>query len=239
MPHRLVRALLGLFLLTGMARPLPAADVERNPAHADAAATHLAAIEADLASLNGEGWKEAIDRLNARGSDDVKTAYQHLFNRRLNLWTGRPVLVVDVGGEQRAVHPCIASLGEDSRPLGEPIAIVPAGAVSAFLVKPLARTEVRKALTLIDLYHPAADKRLAAVKDLGNKRVADALPRLRELMTDGDAVLRREAEVSVGLITAADTALPLAERLAASPKSPRHWQRDSLLDDVPAGRELL
>lgn len=31
----------------------------------------------------------------------------------------------------------------------------------------------------------------------------------------------------------------LAERLAASPSSPRHWARDDSLDDGPAGRELL
>lgn len=31
----------------------------------------------------------------------------------------------------------------------------------------------------------------------------------------------------------------LADRLAASPKSPAHWHRDASLEDEPMGRELL
>jgi urea transport system permease protein len=217
MPHRLVRALLGLLLLIGSCGLIAAADPEAAPP-AGADATGLAAIEADLVALGGDGWQDAITRLNARGSDDVKIAYQHLFNRRLSLWTGRPVLAIDVGNEQRAVHACIAALDAEGRPVGAPLATVAASAVTTFLVKPLARSEVRKALTLIDLYSPLPDKRLAAVKDLGNKRVADALPRLRELAVDSNATMRREASASIALIAVADVQGQEAERLAAIAK---------------------
>lgn len=203
----LVRVTFGLLLLLGLAQPVSAADTTT--------ADELTAIEADLAALQGDGWKGAIDRLNLRGTESVKTAYLHLFNRRLNLWNGRPVLALDVGGDQRTVYPCTATLGDDSRPLGDPLATVSASTVSSLMVKPLARKEVQKALTLIDLYHSDANKRLAAVKDLGNKRIADSLPRLRELMGDGDDTMRREAEISIHLIAAADQRLPATERLPA------------------------
>ena len=57
------------------------------------------------------------------------------------------------------------------------------------------------------------------------------------LAVDAGSVV--ELEVRGRTLSVTPARKSLAERLAASPKSPRHWQRDSLLDDVPAGRELL
>lgn len=48
-----------------------------------------------------------------------------------------------------------------------------------------------------------------------------------------------ELEVRGRTLSVTPAQKSLADRLAASPKSPTQWQRDALLADCPLGRELL
>ena len=65
-----------------------------------------------------------------------------------------------------------------------------------------ARKSIRSALNLIGLYDKQNDsRRLAAAKDLGNKRAVDALPKLRELAaSDENEKVRRMASESIAIM---------------------------------------
>lgn len=57
------------------------------------------------------------------------------------------------------------------------------------------------------------------------------------LAVDAGSVVELEVRGRTLSVTPAHKSL--ADRLAASPKSPAQWQRDASLEDAPVGRELL
>ena len=159
----------------------------------------LPKVEAAVLGLQERsGWEPALEQLLAVPDDRIRFVLQHIEERSLAVFEGRPVYVVESPSEESPAS--IYPVWSDGAALPEAIATVTA--VDRYREQRKARKAALKALTVIGLRAQDANVRQEAAEDLANKQEVDAFPFLQEL-AQGDPVpaVRRAAAVAAATMT--------------------------------------
>jgi urea transport system permease protein len=148
---------------------------------------------------------EAVRKMKALDSDHVLRVFKYIQDNRLYKWNGQIILRITTP-EGDKVYDVFTALDPEGIPESQPIATVPAGQIAEAdvidVAKPV-RTEIINSLLVIGLKLKDPAIRLAAARDIGNKRFAPGLNDLKAVATnDPDAKVRRAATESIYLIQA-------------------------------------
>jgi len=158
-----------------------------------------------LAFEDKETGGAAVEELVQLGDPRVEVILRRVMDRDIALWNGRPVLALDAPEDDREVlYPAYTPEGEDG-PAGEPLATIDSKETDRYRAHPLVRRRaIKSALAVFGLYLKDPALRGQAAKNLGNRQVAEGLPRLRVLAEeDVDPRVRRLAVGSIAMIVAA------------------------------------
>ena len=180
-----------------------------------------------LALEDRDAGELAVAALLELGDARVKLAFERIMDNKVEKLNGEPIFLpgIRTGSgetERTQVYDLFAEVDADGNPIGEPLATVSPKDVESYRAHPLVRRKhVKTALSLLGLFLQDPVERLAATKDVGNKLVTDALPRLRVLAAeDAVAKIRHIAAESAALITlgGADPEADVDARAAAAVK---------------------
>jgi urea ABC transporter permease protein UrtC/urea ABC transporter permease protein UrtB len=195
-----------------------AAPVPSSPATAPSAATvppPADAVEESIRKtlpelLEAKAGPAAVEKLSALRDARVLLAFKRIQDRQTYAWQGRVVFVPAfsrdaAGAETAKVYDLLVPADEAGAITGEPLATIPKSELSRkdFAPPRPVRNVIGNALRMLGLTVNDPAIRRNAARDLGNRRVLDALPELRTLATsDPDDDVRRAAQESVHLIVA-------------------------------------
>jgi urea transport system permease protein len=173
--------------------------------------------------------EDAVPALVALGDARVKFVLARVDAREVAIYQDRPVFVPASDTEDGVtIYPLTVELDDSGRVIGEPIATIATSELADFRAQRKARKGIRLALSVIGLYLEDPVERGAAAKEVGNKRLLESLPRLRELAdSDANAKVQRLAEESVQLIVLSGTD-PEADQAARIAAAVRLGELDSI-----------
>ncbi|GIW75821.1 MAG: hypothetical protein KatS3mg104_0884 [Phycisphaerae bacterium] len=146
----------------------------------------------------------AFEKLVAMRDPKVVNVFKHIEANRLYLYKGQIVVVYPSDDGQKSIYDLFVELDENDQPLGNPIETVPRDTISEQNVLSVARPiqrDISNSLRVLALKLTDPRLRIAAARELGNKRQINALEELRRIsQQDPDARVRREAQASVAMI---------------------------------------
>ena len=160
--------------------------------------------------LDAKTGPAAVEKLSALRDARVLLAFKRIQDRHTYTWQGQIVFVPGfsrdaAGGEVARVYDLLVPVDDAGAITGNPVATVPKAELSRKEFSPPrpVRNVIGNALRMLGLKVNDPAIRRNAARDLGNRRVLDALPELRALaQSDPDADVRRAARESAHLIVA-------------------------------------
>lgn len=147
----------------------------------------------------------AFETLVAMRDPKVLKVFKHIEANRLYFRNDQIVVVYRSSDGQTAhIYDLFIDLDDNDQPLGNPLETVPSNTISEQTILSVARPiqrDISNSLRVLALKLNDPRLRLAAARELGNKRQMSALDELRRIsQQDPDARVRREAQASVAML---------------------------------------
>jgi urea ABC transporter permease protein UrtB/urea ABC transporter permease protein UrtC len=187
-----------------------------------------AAIEAKIRALMPQledkaAGLDAVAELSALRDSRVLTVFGRIRDNTLYVRDGQYLFVPtftkdDDGHDVAGVYDLFTTTDEEGAHSSEPLAIVPRDELVSFKREPRVRRAILNGLLVLGLEVTDAKVRELAARDLGNRRQADALAKLREVAAgDPSDRVRRMAQESVCIIVVSggDATATHADRMDA------------------------